>query len=443
MSSLSLLSTLLGDPVVLAAAMFLAAIVLISYKGLAAYRNIGGEAKKLAEANAKLADNARELQQLNANLEAMVEERTRNLSASEKKFRNLFENSKDIIFFADANGNINEINGSGICLLGLSAPMEEFTLARLFQSPEVLAAYLDRLHGQGFVGDFDLKWRGADGVVRHILLSTSAVYDENDTIVGYEGIGKDMTRLHTMTEQLINHEKMASIGQIAAGVAHEINTPLGIILGYAQLMQDDFPKDSEVGTNLQVIERQTKACRRIVSDLLKFSRQSESINSCLDLNALIEEVLSVSEHTLNINKINVIRRFSEEPPILVGDAEKLRQVFLNLFTNSQYAMAEGGTLLIETRQRGEEILVTVEDSGSGIDLAIQGKIFDPFFTTKEVGKGTGLGLSVTYGIIQEHRGSISVESPVARRPAHQAAPGTAFHLRLPAIDKDQDSSWEA
>ncbi len=411
-----------------------AAITIYYYKGLAAYRAIGGEAKKLAEANAKLADSARELQDLNSNLEVIVEERTRNLSASEKKFRNLFENSKDIIFFADADGNINEINGSGICLLGLSAPMEEFTLARLLQSPEVLKAYLNQLHGQGFVGDFDLKWRGDDGVVRHILLSTSAVYDDNDRIVGYEGIGKDMTRLHTMTEQLINHEKMASIGQIAAGVAHEINTPLGIILGYAQLMQDDFPDNSEVGTNLQVIERQTKACRRIVSDLLKFSRQSESINSCLDLNALIEEVLAVAEHTLNINKIAVERNFAAEPPILVGDAEKLRQVFLNLFINSRDAMAEGGTLLIKTKRVGEEILVSVEDSGSGIAEESKGKIFDPFFTTKEVGKGTGLGLSVTYGIIQEHRGTIIVESPVAHRPVHQTSPGTAFHLRLPAID---------
>jgi signal transduction histidine kinase len=230
---------------------------------------------------------------------------------------------------------------------------------------------------------------------------------------------------------------MASVGEMAAGIAHEINTPLGIILGYTQLLMDDFDKDSEPYSSMKVIERQTKACRRIVSDLLKFSRQAESIKTCLNLNEIIKEVLSVTEHTLNINKILVVRQFAPDLPTITGDAEKLHQVFINLFNNAQYAMAGGGVIVITTSHRDREVYVTVRDTGSGIPETIRNKVFDPFFTTKEVGKGTGLGLSVTYGIVQEHGGSITVESP-ATDPENIGKPtGTAFHIKLPAhIDDD-------
>ena len=171
-----------------------------------------------------------------------------------------------------------------------------------------LKHYLTELRTNGYVSDLEMECKGKDGSTRHILLSANAIYDQSGNIIGFEGIGKDMTRIKTITEQLINQEKMASVGQIAAGVAHEINTPLGIILGYTQLMMDDFEKDSETAGNLQVVERQTKACRRIVADLLKFSRQTESVKAPIDLNKIISEVLSVTEHTLNIHQITVIRR---------------------------------------------------------------------------------------------------------------------------------------
>lgn len=235
---------------------------------------------------------------------------------------------------------------------------------------------------------------------------------------------------------------MASVGQIAAGVAHEINTPLGIILGYTQLMMDDFEKGSETSTNLQVVERQTKACRRIVADLLKFSRQAESVKAPIDLNQTIEEVLSVTEHTLNINQVNVVRRFEAELPPIYGDTEKLHQVFINLLYNAQHAMDKGGEIIISTGKTIKDVLVSVQDSGSGIPDNIKNKIFDPFFTTKDVGKGTGLGLSVTYGIVQEHCGSIEVESPVINPKTHKQLPGTAFHIRFPAYEKQNINNEE-
>jgi signal transduction histidine kinase len=284
-----------------------------------------------------------------------------------------------------------------------------------------------------------MQCTGRDGTIRHILLSANAIYDSKGDIIGCEGIGKDMTRLKAITDQLINHEKMASVGEMAAGVAHEINTPLGIILGYTQLMMDDVESNSEFHNNMLVIERQTKACRRIVSDLLKFSRQSESVKVRISLNEIIRDVLSVSEHSLNINKIQVVRQFDPYLPPVIGDAEKLQQVFINLFNNAQYAMEDGGQIVITTSHQNEDILITVCDTGSGVPEEIKNKIFDPFFTTKEVGKGTGLGLSVTYGIIQEHGGTITVESPAADNELETDHKGTAFHIHLPASPDNPSS----
>jgi PAS domain S-box-containing protein len=409
-----------------------AAVTIYYHKGLDAYKAIRSEADKLATANLQLAANADELQKLNTNLEGIVEDRTRDLSQSEKKFRNFFENSKDIVYFCDINGTITNINSSGIQMLGFAELPENINFHQLFSNPETLDTYLSEIRQNGFVSDLEMECTGRDNSIRYILLSANAIYSASGEIIGCEGIGKDMTRLHTITEQLINHEKMASVGEMAAGVAHEINTPLGIILGYTQLMMDDFDKDSELYDNMQVIERQTKACRRIVSDLLKFSRQSESIKASINVNDIITEVLSVTEHTLNINKILVVRQFDPYLPPVIGDAEKLHQVFINLFNNAQYAMKKGGQIIIVTSRHDNEVHISVRDTGSGIPDEIKNKIFDPFFTTKEVGKGTGLGLSVTYGIIKEHEGTISVQSPVDDPETGLVLRGTAFFIILPA-----------
>jgi len=420
-----------------------AAVTIYYHRGLAAYKAIRSEAEKLADANLKLGENAKELQELNTNLEGLVEDRTRDLSKSEKKFRTFFENSKDIVYFSDLQGNITDINSSGLDLLGADASERTINFHDLFADPAVLDRYLSGLQTRGFVSDLDVQCAGRDGVTRHILLSGNASYGPTGEIIGYEGIGKDMTRLQTITEQLINHEKMATVGKMAAGVAHEINTPLGIILGYSQLIMEDFEEGSEPHTTMQVIERQTKVCRRIVADLLKFSRQAESQKTSLDINEIIKDVLAVTEHSLNINNIEVVRKFSEPLPPITGDAEKLHQVFINLFNNAQYAMAEGGYITIVTSREEGQVKISIIDTGVGIGENIKNKIFDPFFTTKEVGEGTGLGLSVTYGIIQEHDGTIEVESPVSDRRDESESPGTAFHLTLPtAADAPETNEKE-
>ncbi len=409
------------------------AVTIYYHKGLEAYKTIRREAVKLSTTNLKLEETAGELQKMNLHLEESVAARTRDLSESEKKFRHFFENSKDMVYFCDDGGKISDINDSGRRMLGVTELPKNLDLHHFFKDEAELNQYIETLKRKGFISDFEVEMKRDDGSVCHLLVTANALQDENGRMIGYEGIAKDMTRLKMITDQLISQVKMASVGQLAAGVAHEINTPLGIILGYAQLMQDDFTEESEERQNLIVIERQTKTCRKIVADLLKFSRQTVSEKSCMQLNDIIEEVISFTEHSLHMDHINVEKQLSVSLPPIHGDSEKLRQVFFNLINNAHHAMEKGGHLKISTfaADNGQAVNCVISDNGHGISRKDQDKIFDPFFTTKGVGKGTGLGLSVTYGIVSEHGGAITVESP------SEDGTGTSFYVTLPIkqIDK--------
>jgi PAS domain S-box-containing protein len=411
------------------------AVMIFYHKGVQAYEAIELEAAKLKQSKKRLTEAAFELQELNLNLEEKVEERTAELSESEKKFRHLFSASKDMVFFSGSNLAILDMNASGREMLGYSQDeIARLTLVNLFLREGDMAIYLQSLERNRYVSDFEVEFKKKDGSPLSVLISATALFDEQGKMIGSEGIAKDLTRLKTMTEQLIASEKMATVGQMAAGIAHEINTPLGIILGYAQLMQDDFVKDSEAYQNLEVIERQTLASRKIVADLLKYSRQSGSARVSVNLNEIINDAVAITEHSLNLSHIKVQVNLAPDLPLLVGDPEKLRQVIVNLLNNAHHAMEdqEKGELLLRTRfdVAAARVVAEVQDNGHGIPEPIKAKIFDPFFTTKPVGKGTGLGLSVSYGIIHEHGGAIEMESPVCG-PQNTLLPGTLFRLILP------------
>ncbi len=412
----------------------LAAVTIYYHKGIEGYQAINKKAKSLKTAYDQLGVAARQLQEMNLHLEEKVTERTLELSASEKKFRNLFNNSKDMVYFSDSTNHLLTMNGAGFVMLGYPVQgARPLNIVDIFRNEEELIRYHETLMAQGFVEDMEMEFARADGSGIHVLLSATAVYDEKGQFNGCEGIAKDLTRIMTMMEQLAASEKMASIGQMAAGVAHEINTPLGVILGYAQLMMDDFAPESEPGQNLAIIERQTKACRKIVADLLKFSRQSESAREDVSVNEILLDVIAVTQHSLNMDHIVVHQELTDDLPTIVGDTERLRQVFVNLVNNAHHAMEKQGagdlTMGSSYDAVGHEVVVTVRDTGHGIPEKIRAKIFDPFFTTKSVGKGTGLGLSVSYGIIQDHGGKIDVESPVVDRQSGEKKQGTAFYVQ--------------
>ncbi len=239
--------------------------------------------------------------------------------------------------------------------------------------------------------------------------------------------------LSKLCEQLSHSEKMAAIGQMAAGIAHELNTPLGIILGYTQLLEEDLEGQGEIYEMLKKIESQAKLCKRIVKGLLKFAREEKKYLTEVNINELIEEVLSLVEHTLAMDFIEVVRRFDENLPPLKGDPEKLKQVFMNLITNAQHAIGEKGKIYITTRYipDQEEILVAIADTGCGIPKEIQDRIFEPFFTTKGEGKGTGLGLAVVKAILEEHGASIEFQSPVQDDELGEKGKGTVFIIHFP------------
>ncbi|MCK5486670.1 MAG: PAS domain-containing protein [Desulfobacterales bacterium] len=266
------------------------------------------------------------------------------------------------------------------------------------------------------------------------------VRDPDGDVTGILWSGRDITELKEIQARLIESQKMESIGQLAAGIAHEINTPLGIILGYAQLLLEDVPESGDTYDDLKTIERQSKICRRIVSDLLRFSRHTESIVTSLDMNDSIEEVASVVEHTFKLDRVEIERDYYSNLPPIKGDREKLKQVFVNLLNNAYDAIDTDGTIRITTGfdHENDEIVISVADTGRGIPPEQIDRIFDPFFTTKPVGKGTGLGLSVTFGIIQEHGGRIGVKSPPlsARGGEGEDVRGTVFTIHLP-MSKDR------
>ena len=261
---------------------------------------------------------------------------------------------------------------------------------------------------------------------------------EGDRSVGLLLTARDITDVKNYQQQLVQAQKMEDIGHLAGGVAHEINTPLGIILGYAQLLLEDVPKDGQMAEDLATIERQTQVCRKIVADLLKFSRSSEPVKAEVDLNHSLEEVCSLVEHTFGLSQIKIIRRMQEDLPKIDADAGQVKQVWMNLFNNAAAAIGSEGWILIQTAYLSEEnrVLVIIADSGPGICEEALHKVFDPFYSTKPVGEGTGLGLSVSMGVIRDHGGRIRVKSPLpdALKPAGKevnAGKGAAFFVSLP------------
>ena len=256
-----------------------------------------------------------------------------------------------------------------------------------------------------------------------VNLGSTPLRDSHADVVGSLVIVEDISTRVQLEEQLQISEKMASIGLLAAGVAHEVNTPLTGISSFTQMLLESAPPDDPSTHVLEKIERQTFRAAKIVNGLLNLARPAQVDSGPCDINAVVNDVLSLLEHQFRTGSIQVRKELAAAPPLVQGIEHKLQQVFLNLFLNARDAMPRGGWLTIVTRSERAGAVVEVADTGSGIPAAQLSRIYDPFFTTKEIGKGTGLGLSITYGIVQEHGGSIACDSQVGQ--------GTRFSIRLP------------
>ncbi len=291
--------------------------------------------------------------------------------------------------------------------------------------PADLCEQLEDVRGEAGIHNiykFVLRPGSASGDVTMNIAVAPLISRDGDRI-GRLIIFDDITDRAELERRLVQADKLSSIGLLAAGVAHEVNTPLAVISTYAQMLAKQISGDAQKAPLLEKIARQTFRASEIVNSLLNFSRTSPTEFVTVDLNKVIRETLTLLEHQLAKASVKVETALAEETPRIKGNPGKLQQVFLNLFINARDAMETGGTLAIRSSAEDGFVRVTVADSGGGIAAENLSRIFDPFFTTKAARKGTGLGLSVSYGIIREHSGEIDVQSEVGV--------GTRFHLSFP------------
>jgi PAS domain S-box-containing protein len=363
--------------------------------------------------------------------------------------RRLVDSFPDLVFVVDSQRCFTFVGPKVKEVLGYE-PSE--MVGQLFgerahpeERAEVLAIFDALVEGRRNFASIETRVRHKSGEWRRIRSHLSPLFDVNGQIEGIVISGRDITEVKRLEEQLIQAEKLAAMGQMLAGVAHELNNPLTAILGASELLRDRVGVDENIQRQLDMTHRQARRAARIVQNLLEFSRPASPQKKPLDLNAVIDRTLQLHEHSLRRNAIEV--DFSSSPGLsqTIGDANQLIQVFLNLISNAEYAIREirpSGRIQIRLGQRGSRVFASVQDDGGGIKPEDLPKIFDPFFTTKRPGGGTGLGLSICLSIIREHGGDIEAEA--------LPAGGAAFTVFLPtapvneheptASQRDSDAS---
>lgn len=272
---------------------------------------------------------------------------------------------------------------------------------------------------------FHLRNRAGRALV--VNVSMAPLVGKSGERIGRLILVDDISQRVRLEEQMLQTEKLTSLGLLAAGVAHEVNTPLAVISNYIQMLAKQMPGDDPRHSLIEKIVKQTFRASEIVNNLLNFSRTGAAEFTEVNLNGVIEETLSLVTHPFRTARVNVIKLLQPDLPSVLGSTNRLQQVFLNLFMNARDAMPSGGMLEVRTGANNGCVEVEVTDTGTGIPRENIHRIFDPFFTTKSSGRGTGLGLSVSYGIIKEHAGKIDVRSTLGK--------GTSFRLEFPVVRK--------
>jgi PAS domain S-box-containing protein len=372
------------------------------------------------------------------------------LKESEHRFRSFVENANDIVYELSPRGVFTYVSPNWLELMG--EPPEK-ALSKNFAyyiHPEdrgklnsFLAKVPDSSHSQK-----RLEYRGlhADGSIRWHTSTLSCLYDEKGQPVSYVGIARDMTEAklleqekQTLESQLRQAQKMEAVGTLAGGIAHDFNNILTTISGYSELALDDATKGLATPLELTQILKAADRAKELIQQIMVFSRKAAFEPKPLNLNRLIKDAISIIKRTIP-KMISVQENLAKDLYLTNGDATQLEQVILNLASNAKDAMPQGGRLIIETQnislddeyaaghlgaKAGEYILLTVSDTGMGMDKETLDHIFEPFYTTKEVGKGTGLGLASVYGIVKGHQGYTSCYS--------EPSQGTSFQIYLPAL----------
>jgi len=355
-------------------------------------------------------------------LEAKVSERTREIEETKQYLENLLENANDVIYTLDSEQCFTYVN-SKILSWGY---VKEDLLGRPY-----LGLLSKRHRGRRLKSTLDIGVKQVyevevltkSGEPRSVMVSVSPLHGAEGEILGVLGIARDMTETKKLEQQIRNSEKLASVGKLAAGVAHEINNPLGGILNCLYNMRKGTLSPARQEEYLASMEDGLRRVQRIVRQLLDFSQQHNPELALADINQVVTRVLLLTDHLFVPHRVRLETDLSSDMPELMIDRHMMEQVLMNLVLNAIQAMRSGGVLTISTIVEEAHCLVRVRDSGCGISSSVLPRIFDPFFTTKNEGEGTGLGLSVSLGIVERHGGRIMVESEVGK--------GTTFTVSIP------------
>jgi len=361
------------------------------------------------------------------------------LIVSENKYRTLFEESQDVILLTTPDGHLTDINPAGVRMFGFNHKDEisdlGFQKMTFFDSAEREALW-DTLRLQGEVRNREVTLKNRHGKKIHALVSISAERKEDGEIAAMRSTIRDITTRKRLEQQLIQAQKMESMGTLAGGIAHDFNNILSGILGYASILKSKLDSSTSHYQHAETIEKSALRAAELTAQLLAFSRGGVFSIRPLDLNAIISETLQIIGRTFD-KSINIVTNLSSDLATVNADESQLQQVIMNICVNSRDAMPNGGELSIMTRNEflspeveeshtdaepGSYVRMSIADSGVGIQGGIQERIFEPFFTTKGPGQGTGLGLSVVFGVVRNHNGFIEMES---------TDKGTTFHVFLP------------
>jgi len=376
-------------------------------------------------------------------LEEEVKEKTKNLAEfleelkkSEEKYKTLVESAQDLIFTIDKNGKFLSLNRCSANFFKDSPDnLTGKNIYDLFdkESAKLQMGFVEQVFKTG--NNINVKYPVKAGNRDYWFTSNFVpLKDESGKVYASLGISRDITERRKLEEeQIYNTEKLASLGKLTAGVVHELNQPIAVILGFTDILLEKIESSTKNHEILETIERQAQNCKKIIESILDFARYPDKTEYSSNINESLERVLSVVENILVTEKITLEKNIAKDLPKVRGDSGHLQQVFMNLITNAVAVMQGGGALTVSTRlnSSGSKVKVVFKDTGHGIKREYRDKIFDAFFTTKKRGKGTGLGLSVSYGIVSKYGGDIKFETVAEEEDREKM--GTTFIVALPVV----------
>ena len=370
----------------------------------------------------------------------------RGLKESEEKYRKIFENAIEGLFQTSFDGRFLSANSALARILGYDSPDELMTRVRnigtqLYVHSEARQALLSDLKKNGEVSGREMEWFCKNGQKKWISLSVRIIFDAENIPLYLEGFITDISQHKKLEQQLRQSQKMEALGTLTGGIAHDFNNILTAIIGYGNLMHPELPQDSPLKHYLDELLSAADRATQMTQSLLAFSRKQAISLKVLDLNALIGKIDRFLLRVIG-EDIDFKTYLAQEQIHILADGSQIEQVLMNLVANARDAMPSGGSLILKTEvvdsagesagfivPEGRYALITISDTGHGMDERVQKRLFEPFFTTKEVGRGTGLGLAIVYGIIKQHQGEISVYSELGG--------GTTFKIYLPLTDAEE------